>query len=203
MPIANQTNMQIFTTLHDPNVASLLKSGAVGIVPTDTVYGLVACADNQSAVERLYALKSRDHKPGTLIAASVEQLVALGVKARYLKAVEHFWPGAVSVETWHHIDYLTMSTGRQAIRIPDYDDLLELLRQTGPLQTTSANEPGKLVATNLAEAQAYFGDSVDFYVDGGDLSGRPPSTIIQVVDDAIEVIREGAVKIDESGRVIK
>jgi len=44
--------------------------------------------------------------------------------------------------------------------------------------------------------------NVDFYVDGGDLSGREPSTVIRVVDDAIEVLREGAVKIDESGEII-
>jgi L-threonylcarbamoyladenylate synthase len=154
-------------------------------------------------VQRLYGLKSRDHKPGTIIAANIDQLVALGIKARYLKAVEQFWPGAVSVETPHHIDYLNMSTGRQALRIPDVEPLRNLLEEVGALQTTSANEPGEPVATTIAEAEAYFGDKVDFYVDGGDLSDRPPSTIIKVIDDAIEIIREGAVKIDESGRVIK
>lgn len=195
--------MQIFTNLSDPGLVSLLKDGAVGVVPTDTVYGLVALAANQTAVERLYALKSRDHKPGTLIAATIDQLVELGIKARYLKAVEQFWPGPVSVETPHHIDYLNMSTGRQGIRIPDDQPLLALLEKTGPLQTTSANMPGEPVATNIEEAKAYFGDTVDFYVDGGDLSNRPPSTVIRVIDDAIEVIREGAVKIDEYGRVTK
>jgi L-threonylcarbamoyladenylate synthase len=193
--------MQIFTSLHDPKLVSLLKDGAVGVIPTDTVYGLVASAANQAAVERLYALKSRDHKPGTLIAASIDQVVALGIKARYLKAVEQYWPGPISVETPHQVEYLNMGTGRQGVRIPDDAPLLELLEQTGALQTTSANMPGEPVANTVAEAQAYFGDTVDFYVDGGDLSGRPPSTIIQIIDDAIVVIREGALKIDESGRV--
>jgi L-threonylcarbamoyladenylate synthase len=195
--------MQVFTSLTDPTLIALLKNGAVGILPSDTVYGLVARAADEAAVERLYRLKNRNHKPGTLIAASIDQLVALGIKARYLKAVEQFWPGAVSVETPHHITYLNMGTGRQGIRIPDYPELLDLLGEVGPLQTTSANQPGEPVATTVTEAQAYFGDTVDFYVDGGDLSGRPPSTIIQIVDDAIEIIREGAVKIDENGRVIK
>jgi len=194
--------MQIFKSLHDPELVALLKKGAVGVLPSDTVYGLVAQAANQQAVERLYALKSRDHKPGTIIAANIEQLVSLGIKARYLKPVEQFWPGAVSVETPHQIDYLNMGTGRQALRVPDDEPLRELLEQTGALQTTSANMPGEPVANTIAEAQAYFGDSIDFYVDGGDLSGRPPSTIIQIIDDAIEIIREGAVKIDESGRIL-
>lgn len=195
--------MQIFSSLNEPRLVTLLNEGAVGVIPTDTVYGLVCRAADQAAVERLYALKSRDHKPGTLIAANIEQLAALGIKARYLKAVEQFWPGAVSVETPHSIDYLNMSTGRQAIRIPDVEPLLKLLEQTGPLQTTSANAPGEPVSTTVEEAQSYFGDTIDFYVDGGDLSDRPPSTIIRVIDDAIEVIREGAVKIDETGRVSK
>lgn len=172
------------------------------MLPTDTVYGLVCRAADEPAVTRLYALKNRDHKPGTLIAANIDQLVELGIKARYLKAVEQFWPGAVSVETPHSIEYLNMSTGRQGIRIPDVEPLRTLLEQTGPLQTTSANDPGEPVANTVAEAQACFGDKVDFYVDGGDLSDRPPSTLIRVIDDAIEVIREGAVKIDESGRII-
>lgn len=195
--------MKIFQTITDPEVINLLKSGAIGVLPSDTVYGLMCRAHDERAVRRLYELKSRDHKPGTLIAANVEQLVELGIKLRYLRAVEQFWPGPVSVETPHDIDYLNMSTGRQALRIPDDDNIKHLLEQTGPLQTTSANAPGEPVATTVEEAQAYFGDAVDFYVDGGDLSGRPPSTIIRIVDDAIEVIREGAVKIDESGRVIQ
>jgi tRNA threonylcarbamoyl adenosine modification protein (Sua5/YciO/YrdC/YwlC family) len=194
--------MQIFSSLHDPQLLALLKDGAVGVLPSDTVYGLMCRAADEQAVRRLYLLKSRDHKPGTLIAASIEQFVELGIKARYLKPVAQFWPGAVSVETPHHIDYLNMGTGRQGLRIPADPPLQKLLEQTGPLQTTSANMPGEPVANTIAEAQAYFGDTVDFYVDGGDLSGRPPSTIIQIIDDAIEIIREGAVKIDESGRIV-
>ena len=177
--------------------------GAVGVLPTDTVYGLVSRAADERAVARLYALKQRDHKPGTIIAANIEQLVSLGIKARYLKAVEQFWPGPVSIETPHSIDYLNMSTGRQGLRIPADENLHALLERTGALQTTSANAPGLPVSNTVEEAQAYFGDSVDFYVDGGDLSSRPPSTIIRIVDDAIEVIREGAVKIDETGKVTK
>lgn len=190
-----------FDTIDAPEIAQLLKRGKVGIIPTDTVYGIVCAAGDPVAVARLYALKNRHHKPGTLIAADIQQLVALGIKERYLKAVAQFWPGAVSVEIPHNITYLSQEMGRQAIRIPSHDGLLGLLRQTGPLQTTSANPPDEPTATNLDEAIAYFGEAVDFYVDGGDLSGNPPSTIIRIIDDAIEVVRQGAVHIDESGRI--
>lgn len=178
----------------------LLQPGSVGVIPTDTVYGIVARAADQRAVERLYALKSRDHKPGTVVAANIDQLVELGIKRRYLTAVEQFWPGAVSVEIPHHIDYLNQSTGRQAFRIPDDPELLRLLEKTGPLQTSSANQPGEKPADTVEEAKAYFGDTVDFYIDGGDRSGRQPSTLIRIIDDAIEVVRQGAVNIDENGR---
>jgi L-threonylcarbamoyladenylate synthase len=176
--------------------AKLLVPGAVGVIPTDTVYGLVARAQDEAAVARLYQLKRRDHKPGTIIAANIDQLVDLGIKRRYLTAVSQFWPGAVSVEIPHGVTYLQQGTGRQAFRIPDSPELQALLLQVGPLQTTSANDPGEPPANTITEAKQYFGDKVDFYVDGGDLSANLPSTIIRIIDDAIEVIRQGAVHID-------
>ena len=176
----------------------LQQPGAIGVLPTDTVYGLVARAADETAVARLFTVKKRDHKPGTIVAASIAQLAALGIKARYLKAVEQFWPGAVSVQIPHLPDYLSQWTSSVAVRIPDNDDLIGLLKQTGPLMTTSANAPDEPTATNIKAARAYFGDNVDFYIDGGELGERPPSTIIRIVDDAIEIIREGAVKIKEN-----
>lgn len=193
--------MKVFTSLTDPEVIRLLKEGAVGVIPTDTVYGLVCLAANQAAVERLYALKDRERKPGTIVAATTDQFAEIGIPKRYVAGAERYWPGAVSVETPHPITYLHQGTGRQALRIPDDAALREFLLQVGALQTTSANQPGEPVAETIQEAQGYFGDAVDFYVDGGELRGRPASTIIRIVDDVVEVIREGAVKIDENGAV--
>lgn len=193
--------MQTFTSLSDPEVIQRLRNGGVAVIPTDTVYGLVCLAANRDAVERLYALKDRERKPGTIIAATTDQFAEIGIPKRYVVGAERYWPGAVSVETPHSIAYLHQGTGRQALRIPDDTSLLVLLAKVGALQTTSANKPGEPVAETIEAAKAYFGDSVDFYVDGGELRGRPPSTIIRIIDDAIEVIREGAVKIDDTGAV--
>jgi len=198
----HHNSMQIFTSIHDPQLAQLLQTGAVGVLPTDTVYGLVCSAADEQAAIRMHATKGREYRPGTIIAANIEQLVGLGLRPRYLRAVEQFWPGAVSVRVPHPAGYLVdVPTGTVAVRIPADESLRKFLEQTGPLHTTSANITGEPVATVLSEAQDYFGDAVDFYVDGGDLSDSPPSTIIQIVDDAIEVIRQGAVHIDGSGRV--
>jgi L-threonylcarbamoyladenylate synthase len=178
----------------------LSASGAVGVLPTDTVYGLVARASDQAAVKRLYDLKLREGKPGTIIAASINQLEELGLKRRYLKAVEQFWPGAVSViiPCGLELEYLHEGKYSLAVRIPDNENLRKLLEQTGALLTSSANHPGEPTAMTTDEAKNYFGDKVDFYEDGGDLSGHAPSTIIRIVDDAIEIIRQGAVKIKEN-----
>lgn len=179
----------------------LQQPGAIGVIPTDTVYGVVARAADQSAVMRLYALKKREKKPGTLIAATIEQLEELGLKHRYLKAVEQFWPGAVSViipAANPELAYLHQGKMALAVRIPDDKKLQEVLQKTGPLLTSSANHPGEPTATTVQQAKDYFGELVDFYIDGGDLSQHQPSTIIRIVDDAIEVLRAGAVKIDDA-----
>jgi len=176
----------------------LQKPGAVGVIPTDTVYGLVARVADQVSVARLYDLKKREAKPGTIIAASLEQLEDLGLKHRYLKVVEQFWPGAVSIVipvADSALEYLHQGQQSLAVRLPVGAELQQLLRQNGPLLTSSANQPGKPTAVTVEEAKKYFADKVDFYIDGGDLSGRQPSTIIRVVDDAIEVLRPGAMQL--------
>jgi L-threonylcarbamoyladenylate synthase len=182
----------------NPSLSShLLQPNQIAIIPTDTVYGVVARAADPQAVARLYRLKHREKKPGTLVAASIDQLVALGMKRRYLTAVEQFWPGAVSViiPCGPELDYIHQGVGSLAVRIPDDPRLQELLQVTGPLVTSSANQPGEPPATTIDEAKAYFGDDVPWYEDGGHVH-REPSTVIQVIDDAIEVVRQGAVIID-------
>lgn len=184
------------------DAAAMLKEGKIGVLPTDTVYGLVCIAENQSSVKRLYELKKREQKPGTIIAANIEQLVALGIKARYLKAVEHYWPNPISIVIPNHeLSYVHQGVGSIAVRIPSDNNLHNLLLKTGPLVTSSANQPGMPEAVNVGQAERYFKGAVDFYVDGGDLSSRKPSTIIRVVDDAVEIIRQGAVTVKENGEL--
>jgi tRNA threonylcarbamoyl adenosine modification protein (Sua5/YciO/YrdC/YwlC family) len=195
--------MQRMKMLMNLNEAAeaLKTAGSVGVLPTDTVYGLAARAADRKAVERLYALKHREHKPGTVIAASVEQLVELGIKARNLRRVAHLWPNPVSVvvSAGDELDYLHQELDSLAVRVPNDEVLNELLESTGPLVTSSANRPGEPGATKLAEARGYFGGRVDFYVDGGDLSGRAPSTIVRLAGSKLEVLRQGALEIDPGG----
>jgi L-threonylcarbamoyladenylate synthase len=190
--------------LNDQELVDGLVSGKICVIPTDTVYGLVCSASKEEAVSRLYGLKQRTNKPGTIIAADIDQLVKLGLKARYLKAVADYWPNPISIIIPNHeLKYIHLGQGGIAVRIPKDESLYRLLKNTGPLLTTSANSPGDKPAETISEAQKYFGNKVDVYVDGGDMSGRESSTVIRIIDDAVEVLRQGAVRISESGRIVE
>lgn len=195
--------MLIIKNADQSKVVELLNSGLIGVLPSDTIYGLMCRASDADTVERLYQVKPRELKPGTLIAANIDQLVELGIPRRYLTAVEHFWPNPLSVviPTLPQFKYLDHGLMSLPVRIPADAKVRKLLEQTGPLQTTSANLPDEPPATNISEAIGYFGEMVDFYVDAGTLPGGPPSTIIRVIDDAVEVIRQGAIKINEKGEI--
>lgn len=197
--------MIIMTSMSDPRLPVLLLDGRVGVIATDTIYGLAALAKHEEGVSRIYGLKKRDKKLGTFIAADIEQLLALGLQEEALHSVKHLWPNPISiaVPTREADTYLDLGKGSLAVRIPKDDILLEVLRRTGPLVTSSANLFDHPPACTFEEAQAYFTDRVDFYVDVGDLSGRPPSTVARVTEDGcIEVLRQGAVRINDRGELV-
>jgi len=196
--------MVILESATDPKLVTLLQTGAVGIMPTDTIYGLVATARDPAVVRRLYKLKERERKPGTIIAAHVDQLVALGIDRSLLRRVAHLWPNPLSIvlSVSAELSYLDQAVGSLAVRVPQDETIRALLAQTGPLVTSSANHPGHVPASNMIEAQRVFGDQVDFYVAGDDRGDRPPSTVVRLRSDGqFELLRRGAVTIDEQGNI--
>lgn len=193
--------MTISASISLTQAATALQNGNVGVLPTDTVYGLVAQAHNRLAVERLYRLKNRERKPGTLIAASAKQLRELGVPNELLDRLAPYWPGPLSavLPISDRYSYLHQGLGDIAMRVVANDDIRHLLEQTGPLMTSSANHPGAPGATTMIEAWDYFQDKVDFYVDGGNLADRPPSTIVKFeANDTLKILRQGAVVLTQS-----
>ncbi len=171
---------QRFNSVVDTGLVKLLHNGAVGVIPTDTVYGLVARACDQQAIERLYNVKKRPNQPGTVIAHSIDDLALLGLDRRELSRAAVYWPDSVSVivDATHVASYLKRTRISLAVRIPRDPLLQRLLAQTGPLMTTSANKPGLPTSTSIAEAEAYFGETIDFYVDVGYVGGDNPSKIV-------------------------
>lgn len=175
--------------------AKLIKQGKIGVMPTDTVYGVVASALSPEAVGQLYRLKNRQVKPGTIVISSIQDLAHLGIGNVNKEILQEYWPGAVSIVLPSVTEYLHQGKGSLAVRLPESKIINRLLSVTGPLMTSSANTPGGPPSTTIKEAMSYFGDSVDFYVDGGYVSNEKASTVIQISDGVVEVLREGAVKL--------
>jgi L-threonylcarbamoyladenylate synthase len=192
--------MRIFDRLTSPDVIQLLKDGAIGVIPTDTVYGIVASADNEMAVNRLYATRPRDpEKACIVLIGNLDQITDVAAwHDADVRIIERYWPGPVTIAlpiTDRTPSYLHRREQTMAYRLPDFPDLQKLLLQAGPVIAPSANPEGLPPATTLAEAQAYFDDRVDFYVDGGTLTGQP-STLIRPDHGKVIVLRQGAKQIN-------
>ena len=136
-----------------------LGMGKIGVIPTDTVYGLVASVDDKIAVDRIYAVKGRDFaKPFIILIEDVESLARFGISQADAQKAAKYWPGRVSVvlqvsakfRDHTQLDYLLRHGDTLAFRLPDDDKLRALLHQTGPLVAPSANPEGLPPATTLA-----------------------------------------------------
>jgi L-threonylcarbamoyladenylate synthase len=183
-----------------------LRRGGVGVLPTDTIYGIVGSALRPKTVERIYRLRKRNRKkPMLVLIGSMSDLNCFsatmtrhsgcgGVSVDLLKKL---WPGKVSIilpVPSKRFSYLHRGTKTIAFRLPAKKSLRALLKKTGPLVAPSANPEGKPPARTVAEAKKYFGGKIDFYVDGGQLAGKH-STLIRIERGRPVVLRQGAVRI--------
>lgn len=179
---------------------NLLKEGEVGVLATDTIYGLVGSALNPATVEHMYVLRGRTpEKPMVILISSLGDLTIFKIKLDdFLKQfLLRVWPGKVSVILPcpnSEFKYLHRGTENLALRIPQKEDLVELIRQTGPLVAPSANPEGLAPAKTLEEAKSYFGDKADFYLDEGQLEGLP-STLVAFENGRVVIKRAGAVDV--------
>ncbi len=184
----------------------MLRAGKVGVLPTDTIYGLAAVASDPKAPTKINDLKQGEagYKPGTVVAASAQQLIDLGIDAKIVQSVQHLWPNPLSIELplGPHLSHLYQDGPHRAFRVVGDTTLRALLEKTGPLITTSANLRHEPPANTVREAQVYFDDQVDFYVDGGNLSAHAPSTVARYDKGRLIVLREGAIRIDERGQIV-
>jgi L-threonylcarbamoyladenylate synthase len=170
--------------------AKILKGGGVGVVPTDTLYGISASIFFPEAIARIYRLRRRNpQKPLIVLISSFSDLKKLGVRLRkkektFLKGV---WPGKVSV-------VLRRGKSTVAVRLPKHARLRAFLKKTGPLVSTSVNPEGLPPAKTIAQAKKYFGDKLDFYIDLGRLDSLP-STLVSLQKGKLEILRPGAARI--------
>ena len=180
-----------YATSFTETIASLLRGGSIVVIRTDTLYGLVARADSQAAVERVYAVKKRTpSKSPIVLIDSFEQLFDSYDQATTDRLGE-LWPGKNSVilPSRNAPAWLSRGNASVAYRMPDNSALRSLIAQTGPLIAPSANPEGLPPAMTIKEAKAYFGDSVDFYVDSGTVIDTAPSQLFRLQPNGLERLR--------------
>ena len=186
----------------DQNIINTIKASGIGVLPTDTIYGLVGLALHKKAVEKIYKLKKRSpQKPFIILIAEIEDLkkfgVALDKPAKNI--LDKFWPGPVSVilpcpMLKRELSYLWPLNKTLAFRCPKDKWLNNLLKETGPLVAPSANIEGLPPAQTIKQAKKYFNDKVDFYFDEGTIKNAP-SVLISLENRKIKVLRQGKTKI--------
>ncbi len=182
--------------MFNQEVVEKIKNGGVGIIPTDTMYGIVGSALNPETVERIFSLRNRNtSKPLIVLISQIEDIYIFN--SRFSKRTENFlrkiWPEKVTVVIPvlnPKFDYLTRGTKTIAMRLPPNVALRELILKTGPLVAPSANTEGQPPAKNIHEAKSYFPD-LDFYVGDGEMTSLP-STLIKFENGKVIILRQGA-----------
>ena len=171
-----------------------LQNGGVGILPTETLYGLVASAFDPDAVDRIYDLKQRHHnKPLIVLISDLAQLEQFGivVSNQLEDKLRTYWPGPYSIILLtidEQFEYIHRGTNSIGFRMPDESNLLDLITQTGPLVAPSANPEGLPPARTISEARAYFGHHVNVYEDGGTITASP-SKLIDITGGTEKILR--------------
>jgi len=181
--------------------SQIINQGGIAVFPTDTVYGIGCNPYNKDAVEKIYEIKSRDiSKPLPILAYSkevAERIVCFDEFTK--KIIEKFWPGPLTIILKLTDESLKKSlnvTEKIAIRVPNHQCTLELLKKCNFLVGTSANISGHSSFTNPDECfnniQKY-----DIFVDGGIITSKAESTIIEIKNEEIKIIREGSLSHEE------
>ncbi len=182
-------------------VIEVLEIGGVVAFPTETFYGLGVRYDNEDALKRLYEIKKRPHdKAIPLIVGSIQEvyMVAAEVPELALKLMRKYWPGPLSIVLKAKeglSEYITAGTGKVAVRVPGESFALDMVRRAGfPITATSANPSGSPPADTPQEVMKYFAEELDLIIDGGRTFGHEPSTMVEVVDNNIKLLRRGILK---------
>jgi len=172
--------------------AEVIRSGGLVAFPTDTVYGLGADASNAAAVSRIYEVKGRKgDKPLAFLIGDPEEI------HRYVDEIpeaatllmKKFWPGPLT------IILKGSGGGSVAFRMPDCQFALDMIREAGvPLVATSTNRSGESAHFDADSVRADLGYKIDLIVDGGHTKHGEGSSILDLTEGELKIIREGPVR---------
>lgn len=194
-------------------IAEIIKKGGIGIVPTETVYGIGANGLDEKAVEKIYLAKGRKQdNPINLLVNNIEMVekVAKNITELEYKLMKAFFPGPFTIILNKKDIVPNIVTANQntvGVRMPKNDIALKLIEYAGvPIAAPSANISGKPSGTDFKDIYNDFKDKVDFMIDGGESNIGIESTIVKVIDNIPHVLRPGSITAEEiekiSGKVI-
>lgn len=205
--VVKETKIFSTNTQDIEEVKNILENKGVGIIPTDTVYGLCVNAFDKDLIRKIYKIKKRDFdKPLVLFVKNKEEINKFAFVDKISeKLIDKFMPGEITIvlkkkETCPDVSLKKFET--VGFRIPNNDFVLNLLNKIDfPLATTSANISKQKTPKDLDGLKKIFNGIVDFMVDGGEL-GETPSTVIEVIDGNVNILREGKIKKEEIFKII-
>lgn len=184
--------------------AELIRAGELVSFPTETVYGLGADATNCDAVAKIFEAKNRPDFNPLIVHVNNSDKAAKYVKFnRTAKLLANaFWPGPFTMvlpkkETGSLSNLISAGLDTIAIRVPEHKAAQTILNQfDGPIAAPSANISGHISPTNAIHVDGEFGDELKMIIDGGPCNKGIESTIVQVSDDNIVLLRPGNVTIE-------
>ena len=176
----------------------IIENGGVIIFPTDTVYGIGCNPYDANAVKKIYEIKSREKiKSLPVLASSIEIVKQISIIDEFTeKIIKKYWPGPLTLILKLKDKNLKESLNLEdkiAVRIPNSVCTLKLLNKCNLLVGTSANVSGDSSFTDPQECMKNV-KNYDIFVDGGIITSKGESTIIEIENEKIHVIREGALK---------
>jgi len=194
MTIIKIDSQNLNTTVED--AVHALEEGKVIVCPTDTVYGLLADATNEKAVERVFELKRRERtKPFSVFVKDVEvarELAHVGQDQEMF--LEEAWPGRVTavLQSRQVLPKVFEQEGKIGLRVPDYPLLNEILNVFNkPLTGTSANISGMASCTDSADVKRQFqAKQPDVMIDAGVLPLAKPSQVVDISEKEKKILRE-------------
>jgi L-threonylcarbamoyladenylate synthase len=162
--------------------------GDIGVLPTDTIYGIVCSVSAPTSVQRIYDIKQRSYeKPFILLISDLHQLEVLKMQINPAqeKVLRTVWPGPISVIIPcpdPGLQYLHRGTNSLAVRMPKPEWLRQMIEQTGPIIATSANISEQPTPNDIATIQEHL-PGLDFYIEG--TVGTQPSQLFRIDDKGV------------------
>ncbi|MCF6271062.1 MAG: threonylcarbamoyl-AMP synthase [Melioribacteraceae bacterium] len=186
------------------NAAKEIIAGNIVAFPTETVYGLGADGLNPTAVAKIFEAKQRPtFNPLILHIASRDQLKELvSIESdKVYKLINHFWPGPLTLVLPKKKivpDIVTAGNPTVAVRMPQHPIARALIEACGkPIAAPSANQFGFLSPTTAAHVEKQLGEKVNIILDGGKSDVGVESTIIEVTNDKVWLLRHGGVSLEQ------